>query len=409
MSTTSIQRIFAAALTLMVNPVALAQLPQLQNEWSGFASLEPRIFTERPAFSEQPQRGLSWSAVLNPTWRHESEDGNHRLTLEPFARVDEHDSHRTHADLREASWLYMNGPWSLRAGLSKVFWGVTESRNLVDIINQTDLVEDIDGEAKLGQPMVHLERWTSHGSFGVFLLPGFRERTFAEGTARLRGPLPIARKRVEYESGAGNRRLDVAARWSHAAGAWDLGLSAFHGTSREPRFLPRLQDSGEPVLVPGYDVITQWGADVQYTRGAWLWKGESILRSGHDRSFAAAVAGFEYTLFGVADTAADLGIIAEAQYDDRSVHAPPAIPGEGYFTGVRVALNDPDSTSILAGILVGSNGSGNFTVIEAERRVTDHLYVELQARLFNRIDHSQPILGGFHNDSHITIRLARYF
>ena len=42
----------------------------------------------------------------------------------------------------------------LLVGAAKVFWGTAESRHLVDIINQTDAVEDIDEEDKLGQPMV---------------------------------------------------------------------------------------------------------------------------------------------------------------------------------------------------------------------------------------------------------------
>ena len=41
-------------------------------------------------------------------------------------------------------------------GIDKVFWGVIESRHLVDYINQTDGVEDVDGEDKLGQPMINL-------------------------------------------------------------------------------------------------------------------------------------------------------------------------------------------------------------------------------------------------------------
>ena len=49
-----------------------------------------------------------------------------------------------------------------RVGVGKVFWGVTESQHLVDIINQTDLVENIDTEDKLGQPMLEttwLQNW----------------------------------------------------------------------------------------------------------------------------------------------------------------------------------------------------------------------------------------------------------
>ena len=43
----------------------------------------------------------------------------------------------------------------LRAGIGRVFWGVTESYHLVDVINQTDLVENVDRKDKLGQPLVN--------------------------------------------------------------------------------------------------------------------------------------------------------------------------------------------------------------------------------------------------------------
>jgi hypothetical protein len=45
--------------------------------------------------------------------------------------------------VRELNWIHQAETWSLLAGVGKVFGSVTESRHLVDIINQTDLVEDI--------------------------------------------------------------------------------------------------------------------------------------------------------------------------------------------------------------------------------------------------------------------------
>ena len=63
----------------------------------------------------------SWSALLT------------------FPTVDER-------SLREAHWLHDKGAWDLLIGVGKVFWGVTESRHLVDIVNQTDLVENPDQE-----------------------------------------------------------------------------------------------------------------------------------------------------------------------------------------------------------------------------------------------------------------------
>ena len=100
------------------------------------------------------------------------------FTTQLFVREDSMDDERSHADIRELSWLYYSDDWELRLGISKVFWGVAESQHLVDIINQTDAVENVDGEDKLGQPMINLTLIRDWGNVDLFVLPYLRERTF---------------------------------------------------------------------------------------------------------------------------------------------------------------------------------------------------------------------------------------
>ncbi len=376
-------------------------------DWSGYVSLEPRIFFEAPLFPEQNDNRLSPSAVLAPELRIEWQQGAQRLTISPYLRYDADDSNRTHADFREFLWQYLNGPWSVQAGLGKVFWGVTESRHLVDIINQVDQVEDYDEEDRLGQPMIAVERWTNFGVFTAFLLPGFRERTFPAADARLRGILPVDTDRAEYQSGAKQSRLDLAFRWSNVIGDWDLGLSGFHGTSREPRFLLRGDSSGDGlVLIPRYDVIDQIGVDLQYTKGFWLWKLEAIGRQGSGKTFGATVAGFEYTFYALGDSGTDLGVLLEYLYDGRDETAPPTIYNDGWFAGFRLGLNDFEDTAILAGAIVEDNGT--FAIVEAERRLGEAWKFEAELRWLINVDPQDLYLGGFRNDSFITLRLARY-
>jgi hypothetical protein len=375
-------------------------------DWSGYVSLEPRIFTDSPQFSGQPAAGLSPSAVVAPELRLEWNEGDDRLTLAPWLRWDADDAERTHADLREASWLRVRGPWTWRIGVGRVFWGVTEARHLVDIVNQSDLVEDVDEEDKLGQPMVAVERWTNSGTFGVFLLPAFRERSFPAPDARLRGSFPIEADRAQYESGAKDRRLDWAIRWSDAVGNWDLGVSAFHGTSREPRLLVDLDDANYPALVPRYDVITQLGIDAQYTEGAWLWKLEAMVRHGHGQTIEAFVAGAEYTLFNLRGLGADLGLLAEYLYDDRDEAAPPTIYDDDLFAGFRLSMNDAEDTVVLGGAVV--DGNGTLALVEVERRVGELWKFEVEVRWFLGVDPDGPLLAGFRDDSFVTLRLSRY-
>ena len=89
------------------------------------------------------------------------------------------------------SYLHIDDGWDLTAGFDKVFWGVMESSHLVDYINQTDAVEDVDGEDKLGQPMLHLGLQRDWGDLNFFYLPYFRERTFPGRHGRLRAFLVV--------------------------------------------------------------------------------------------------------------------------------------------------------------------------------------------------------------------------
>src|SRR5690606_38466853 len=133
---------------------------------------------------------------------HDWNGGADYFTFIPFARLDQHDAERTHVDIRELSWIHVSDNWESRVGIRKVFWGVTEGRHLVDIINQTDFVDQIDEEEKLGQPMINLSTVRDWGTLDLYLLPGFRERTFAGQEGRPQIPIPITADRALYESGA---------------------------------------------------------------------------------------------------------------------------------------------------------------------------------------------------------------
>jgi hypothetical protein len=374
---------------------------------SGFLGIEPRVFLNEPAFAEQPGSGLSPSAVIAPELRTDWNNAEDQLTVSLFARFDGDDENRTHWDIREAYWRHDRGSWSWLVGVNRVFWGVTESRHLVDVVNQTDLVEDIDEEDKLGQPMISVEYWGPEtGSIALYVMPGFRERTFPAADARLRGPLPVDVDNAEYESSARDRRVDWALRWSRTLGNWDLGWSGFYGTGREPLLIPRTDTSGNLFLVPRYEVIGQLGADIQYTKDAWLWKLEAIGRRGHGSPFVAVVAGFEFTIYGFGNTSSDLGLLAEYLYDGRDDSAPPTFYDSAWFGGVRWSLNDVQDTTVLAGALV--DDSGSIAIVEAARRMGESWKVALEARLFVNVDVQNLYLAGYRKDSYLTLSISKY-
>ncbi len=380
--------------------------------------IELRNFPEESQYLgqlEHEQSSLFSSAEIK--W--ESNNKKHQLFIEPFVRWDNQDSERSHADLRESYYRYTStDDWSFLLGIGKVFWGVAESRHLVDIINQSDSVENIDNEDKLGQPMATLTFLNDWGALRLFVLPGFRQRTFPGAQGRLRGPVIVDTDEVRYEASEGSNHVDYAIRYSHYFGDWDLGLSAFQGSSRAPRFA--LNSLGDR-LIPIYDQITQFGVDIQYTRDAWLWKLEAITRTGQGKRFFASVVGIEYSFYQVFGSSLDVGLIVEYQYDGREqatekslaqapfeTPSPYVVEDNDIFSGLRFALNDRQDTSLLVGSAIDINDGSTFLVAEARRRLASDWTLEFEARFFVNTD-ATNLLATFRDDDSVSLGLTRRF
>ena len=392
----------ATAAVLVATP--LGQETEAQ-QVTGEIELETRAFPRRPLSDDQRRNNVSLR--FRPELYWEWDRGRTTLLFEPFVRLDLSDGRRTHVDVRELSFTKAWDAVELRLGFRKVFWGVTESQHLVDIINQTDLVENPDGEDKLGQPMVNLALIRPWGTVDLFVLPWFRQRTFPGAGGRLRFPITVDTDRAVFEADAGRHHVDWAVRWSHYLGGLDLGVSHFSGTSREPRFEPGQNEAGDPVLVPHYDLIDQTGMDAQYTTGGWLWKFEGITRSGPDDRMYALTAGFEYTVYGVLGGAADLGLITEYLWDSRD-NATVTPFEDDIALGARLAFNDVQSSELLAVAVVDRSGGGSFVSIEGNRRVGQNWTVGVEARAFFGMQSTDPLYA-LRRDAYVGLAITRYF
>ena len=373
---------------------------------SGYVSGEFRFYPSGPQHANQHDEGVSPSIALQPELRWRIDDQN-SATFVPFGRVDANDDERTHWDIREASWLLNKGDWDLRVGLSKVFWGVAESRHLVDIINQSDLVESLDEEDKLGQPMINANVITGFGTWSAFVLPYFRERTFAGAEGRPGFPIRVAKHLAVFEADEEERHVDYALRWQERVENFDIGFSNFYGTGREPRLVPTLIPGG-PVLVPHYDIINQTGVDVQATFEAWLLKFEGIYRSGQGDAFVAVTTGFEYTVYQLFETGYDLGLISEYHHDGRDEFAPFSIYNNDVMVGGRLALNDQEDTSLLAGAIIDVETQTTFVTFEFATRLADGWKLELEGRVLPYVANGS-FETVFEQDHTIELRVLRYF
>lgn len=338
------------------------------------------------------------------------QDGQQRLSIKPFYRVDERDTQRTHGDIREFIWHQVAENYELKAGIGKVFWGVTESQHLVDIINQTDLVEKIDGEEKLGQPMVQLLLEREWGNLDLFVLPYQRERTFAGEKARLLGALSLADAR--YQASEKEKHTDIAGRWYHYVDELEMAVSYFQGTSREPALGVEVNGVGQQKLLTYYPLIRQTGLELQYLHEGWAWKLEGIYRSGMPRNnlnggaavlssplgtqvaeaqdYWATSAGFEYTQVGIFESRADLGWVAEHLYDSRQDEAAVGAGEHDVLLATRWTFNDEDDSTLLAGVLYDYDYQDYSLSVEGSKRLGESLKAELEMRFFDVQDKDNP-------------------
>ncbi|MDA5194605.1 hypothetical protein [Govanella unica] len=370
----------------------------------GYAEIEGRVFLQS---SRDPGPGNAGvSLALAPTVSYAWNDGRMMVVATPFARLDSNDSDRTHFDMREAKFVAAMGRFELRAGIDKQFWGVVESQHLVDILNQNDALEDIDGEDKLGQLMGSVSYDSDFGTFSAYVMSNFRERRFAGANGRPRAPFAIAYDLTQYESSADKWHVDWALRWSNAMGPIDMALSYFKGTNRKPLLLIGLNARGEPVIIPRYNLIEQAGLELQGTFGPLLLKAEAIRRTGENETATAAIAGFEYTLFNIWGSS-DLGILSEYLWDSRSASFDNPFNNDLFF-GLRWSGNDIRSTTLLVGSIFDLRSAQKYVTIEGSRRVGDGWTVALEGRLFLNVPQTSPLYI-YSDDSFFQLKLQRHF
>jgi hypothetical protein len=363
---------------------------------------EYRYFFDEGQFEGQKQSFPS--VAFLPSYSIAWNEGYESVNFTGFFRLDK-DKERTHWDIRELYYQKAHNNWELNIGLRKVFWGVTESNHLVDIINQTDQVESFDGEEKLGQPMVQFSLSTNKiGYFDFFYMPYHRKRTLPGEKGRFRFSDVIYKDDVGYESPSGQWRQDLAFRWSHYFGAFDIGVSQFYGNGREPIFFP--DESGN--VSAFYPVISQTGIDLQVTHNAFLWKVESIYRYAKAQEFAALVAGLEYTFSNIDGNGLDIGVLGEYLYDGRDELALSSLQND-VFIGSRIAFNDTKDTSILIGGIADLHKSSKIFSIEASRRIGNSWRAEFETRIFHSIAENELILSNFKDDSFLRFSVTKFF
>ena len=363
---------------------------------------EYRYFFEDGLY--QGQENHFPSLCFTPKYTMMWNEGYESISFDGLFRWDR-DEQRTHWDVREFYYQKAINKWEFSIGFKKIFWGVTESNHLVDIVNQTDQIESFSGEAKLGQPMLHTTYVSDkHGTFDLFYLPFHRKRVFPGEAGRLRFSLLIEGEDLDYEHDWKEWNPGFAFRWSYYFNMIDIGLSQFYGSGREPIFT--FSPKGEINAL--YPAISQSGLDIQITHSAFLWKLESIYRYAKVQNFFALTAGVEYTFSNINDKGLDIGILTEYLYDSRKGLAVNSLEND-LFVGNRITFNDPNDTSILIGCIADMDSSSKIFSLEASRRFLESWTLKLEGIIFSNIAEKELILSNFREDSFFRTSISKFF
>lgn len=369
-----------------------------QVEFTAELDTELRHFISLGDFAQKQEQP---SISITPSWRWDVSD-NADVTLTPYFRYDNMDDDRTHADIREFKYLIYWQDYELSLGIDKVFWGVTESAHLVDVINQVDSVESPDNEEKLGQPVAHFSSIKDWGTLEAFILPYFRERTYPGVSGRLRPQLPINVNKAEYESSDKQKHIDYALRYSTTVDEWDIGLSYLQGTDWDPYLLVRGAE-----LIPYYAQMQFTGVDIQGIVGDWIWKLEATYKDSY-QDYASLDSGFEYTKVGIFDSTWDMGLLSEYLYDSRGTGSQ-AIGQNDLFMGMRLSVNDMDSTTLLLGVSQDlDDRATRYYKLEGSTRLTQDVSLDINSLIVQSESVIDPLYS-LRNDDYIEMILKYYF
>ncbi len=372
---------------------------KINQDFKAELEIDNTSFLKNGAYEGQHQNYISGS--FKPEYSMDWNEGKQSFKAALFGRLDQYDKNRTHFDIREFFWQGVFSNHEVSVGIKEIYWGVAESNHLVNFINQTDVVESFDGEAKLGQPMVHYSYAHQLGIFDVIFMPYFRTITFPGEEGRLRTPIILDGDDFPFESKSGKYHPDIAVRWSNYIGIFDIGVAYFYGTNRQP-LIKNIQE-----FAPFYGIVNQASLDLQATTGPVLWKFEGLYNSNSVKDFVALVSGFEYTFGNVGGNGLDIGIVGEYSYDGRDELALSSLQND-VFTGMRLAFNDFNSTEILAGGIFDLERSTQLYSVEASRRFRESYKVEIEGRFFNNVDTSEFVYF-VRNDSYIKLGLSKFF
>ena len=275
------------------------------------------IYVESRCAVDSPSECVSGAGVEfsgNRTYKE------HQYNLAIIGSVDE-DSSRTFFDIKKFNYNVRHGLVDFLVGVNVLHWGVTETRNLVDVVNQRNYATDYRGFDKLGQPMFMIgAKLAELGRLELGYMPYFREVRIAESRAYPGFPIAITESLIDGESQ--QRTDDFFLRWEGSVENLDIGLAYIDIVQRIPNLNFQLtfvsQSDIDLRLIADHERQDGFLLDLQYLIGEWGLKFEGVDGNSQDvGDFFQYAVGAEYALYDVGVDSLDIRLSLEYYNDSR--------------------------------------------------------------------------------------------
>ena len=393
-------------LILLINFHVLAEGYEWEvNNEIGF---DIREFHKKEAY---PNQKNTYSSYLKSEIYLEISDQLNFIS-EPYYRYDHNDKERSLFNFKENYLIYFKENSEVKLGVAEIFWGVTESKNLVDIINVYDGT-DGDQKAKLGQSMLSYSTYSERaGIFDFYYLPFLSKKPQIGESGRLRLSKPIENYNIIYTRGAGDKVPSWAFKWEKNFGLSDFSIQAFRGNSRENSTIPLIEGSTLKYFA-GYERISQIGSYMQTISGPYIFKVEAIRRNGQKNAnnirenYYSYTFGIEYLLNRLFEEVWDLSLFIEYSNDERGNDSTDILQNDIFMAG-QFLFNDLNGTEFLLGSTFDLDGGGNTSNLELSSRMTEDIRVSGTYQAYWSTN-DKDVLYNFRRDNYLGFKVIKYF
>ncbi|WP_133408189.1 hypothetical protein [Parashewanella tropica] len=290
-----------------------------------------------------------------------------KFSSQVFYNWNNKDEERRYMDIRKANVYFHKGENKFGFGIDTFFWGASESINLVNVLNQSDISESIDGKVKLGQTFISVSNQFSNGEITFIYLPKFRAINFPQ---RPSYGLPISNSNL-FE----NNKKDggYAARALFYVEDYEFAFSYFKGTRRQP-ILIRSSMSPE-LLTPFYIQTENLLFDGVYLTENFTLKTEAKIGKELGDGFTAASFGIEYPSYLFSDVIDEVIFIGEYIFDDRKITAETHAQND-IFVGTKFEFGDASQSSLRMLYSYDLDYRGQYAELSYQHRFLDYFRVK---------------------------------